>query len=430
MTVLRDLLEASLDGEWGQGESTDDTVEMSVIRGTDFGAVRVGQMGDVPVRFLHLRHARRKTLQANDIVFETAGGSKDRPTGRSLFLTPSRLSCFERPVSCASFARFLRIDPRKAEPAYVFWLLQDLYKRHELLRFHTQHTGVARFQFTTFADNYELQLPDPDIQRRIADILSTYDDLIEVNTRRIAILEEMARRLFDEWFVKFRFPGASDGDLTESAIGRVPRGWDVVSIKDVCSDIDYGFTAKAVAEDVGPKFLRITDIVPTSIDWSRVPYCAIDEKKLRQYELRDGDIVVARTGATTGYAKRLNKAHPKTIFASYLVRFRVDPAHSNIFVGTMVQSEQYKRFIKSNIGGSAQPNANAQILASMKFASPPRSLLGEFDRHVAPIVDLQEIFQIQNANLGAARDLLLPKLISGEINVSPAGRIDKQVAAE
>lgn len=231
MTTLRDLLLDSRDGEWGKEKPFEQSVHMQAIRGTDFEDVRVGNTSSVPARYLADRHATRKKLQKWDIVFETAGGSKDRPTGRSVFLTPSRMAHFELPVTCASFARFLRIDPEKADPEFVFWLLQDMYERRELLRFHTQHTGVARFQFTTFADTWPLNLPPRPVQRRIADLLSAYDDLVENNTRRIAILEDMARRLFEQWFGQHCIPPVADHRA------ELPDGWSAATLSDWVIDL-------------------------------------------------------------------------------------------------------------------------------------------------------------------------------------------------
>ena len=134
--------------------------------------------------------------------------------------------------------------------------------------------------------------------------------------------------------------------------------------------MNYGYTASAKPEPIGPKFLRITDIVPNRIDWSAVPYCKISEKNLSKYLLEKGDIVIARTGATTGYAKWIRTEH-KAVFASYLVRIRVNPKYDSQYVGFVVESDEYKRFIQLNLGGAAQPNANAQVLTSFPISLPP-----------------------------------------------------------
>ncbi len=146
--------------------------------------------------------------------------------------------------------------------------------------------------------------------------------------------------------------------------------WENRLLRDICQKIQYGHTASAKDEPIGPKFLRITDIVPETIDWLSVPHCEIEPKKKDKYLIKSGDILIARTGATTGYAKYI-KAAPESIFASYLVRLQlvnwVDPR----YIGYVVESAEYKEFIRANWGGAAQPNANAQVLTSFHVPTPP-----------------------------------------------------------
>jgi type I restriction enzyme S subunit len=144
------------------------------------------------------------------------------------------------------------------------------------------------------------------------------------------------------------------------------------TLAEVCESVRYGYTASAATEPIGLRFLRITDIVPDSLDWESVPYCEIDDEDRERFALAAGDIVVARTGATVGYAKLIREP-VDAVFASYLVRFRVDPAKAEpAYVGRLVESNVYKGFIQSRIGGAAQPNASAPVLGSFEFALPPR----------------------------------------------------------
>jgi type I restriction enzyme, S subunit len=263
----------------------------------------------------------------------------------------------------------------------------------------------------------EIPLPPLPIQRRIAGILSAYDELIENSQRRIGVLERMARGLYREWFVKFRFPGHESVPRVASSLGEIPEGWEVKTIADVCESVSYGYTASATKENVGPKFLRITDIVPDIINWENVPFCEIPEGKVDRYLLKCGDIVIARTGATTGYAKRLNKRHPAAVFASYLVRVRSLEAISNIMLGLLMESDEYKQFILTNIGGSAQPQANAVVLTSLPIVVPSLRVASQFDALVGPMLDEAELLSGKIQNLRRTRDLLLPRLLSGELAV-------------
>lgn len=143
-----------------------------------------------------------------------------------------------------------------------------------------------------------------------------------------------------------------------------------VVLSSICERIDYGYTASATKEKIGPHFLRITDITGERIDWSKVPYCRIESKLHSKYKLELGDIVIARTGATSGWGKYV-KQDEDSVFASYLVRLRIDKAKAlPRYVGFAVESYQYKKFIQSTMGGAAQPNANAKTLTRYEIYLP------------------------------------------------------------
>lgn len=147
--------------------------------------------------------------------------------------------------------------------------------------------------------------------------------------------------------------------------------WEIVDLKSICDQIDYGYTTSALSINTGTKFLRITDITNTSIDWESVPYCIVNGSDYENYKLEADDIVIARTGATVGYAKKIPAKHEKAIFASYLIRLRIGPKAHKRYVGLLVESNLYKEYIKAIAGGAAQPNANAKDLTSFKLFLPP-----------------------------------------------------------
>ena len=303
-------------------------------------------------------------------------------------------------------------DFKENQPRYVYYFLKTL----DLKRFNSG-AGVPTLN-RNHLDTLVVKIHDRQNQQKIAAILSVYDDLIGNNLRRIKILEEMAQTFYREWFVKFRFPGHQKVKMMDSPLGKIPEGWEVKLLKEICESINYGYTASARQEAVGPRFLRITDIVPYLIDWYSVPYCEISEKELPKYLLKEGDIVIARTGATTGYAKQINKMHPESVFASYLVRIRIKSCYGRLHIGLLVESDEYKRFIKTNLGGAAQPQANAQVLTSFPLVIPAQNLLNSFESFLRNVFDQRDILHHKNMNLRQTRDLLLPKLISGELDVS------------
>ena len=314
----------------------------------------------------------------------------------------------------AVFASYLvrfRVNKTKADPTFIGRLVEShVYKSFVKSRI----GGAAQPNASApVLGSFEFVLPPRPSQTRISSILSAYDDLIENNRRRMALLEEAARQLYREWFVRLRFPGHERTRITNG----LPEGWNHKTLAEVCESIDYGYTASAEKEEIGPKFLRITDIVPPFIDWPTVPHCLISDERFEKFRLCEGDIVVARTGATVGYAKRLHKRHPETVFASYLVRFRIRPEVDNLMMGILAESDWYKAYVKSRVGGAAQPNANAKVLGGAEILVPAPVLQRAFHETVEPLFDQREILQIENEKLRTARDLLLPRLMSGAIAV-------------
>ena len=152
--------------------------------------------------------------------------------------------------------------------------------------------------------------------------------------------------------------------------------WILCSLAEACSEINYGLTASASATPVGPRFLRITDIVSGPPDWSTVPFVAADDATAAKYRLYDGDIVIARTGASTGSSSYV-KNPPAAVFASYLVRLRSKPEFDSRFISYYLKSERFQGYMRGVLGDkSAQPNASASTMAAAPF-SAPRSLSGQ-----------------------------------------------------
>lgn len=305
---------------------------------------------------------------------------------------------------------YIKPDDERYELRFLYYFLKTL----DLDQLNTDAAvpGLNR----NVAYSKEIKFPSIPAQRKIASILSAYDDLIENNTHRIKILEEMAQAIYKEWFANFKFPGYEKVKFVDSELGKIPEGWEVRKINELV-DTQYGYTASSTTENIGPKFLRITDIVPNIIDWEAVPFCELEPEKISKYKLEFGDIIVARTGATVGYAKRINKLHPESVFASYLVRLKSNDINDNIIIGLACESDEYKSFIKANISGAAQPQANASVLSSYKINYPTKDIRNKFNDIVEPILDYKEKLQFGNTNLRKTRDLLLPKLMSGEIDV-------------
>ena len=194
------------------------------------------------------------------------------------------------------------------------------------------------------------------------------------------------------------------------------RGWRKVKLGKVCSEITYGYTARAQSEPSGPKFLRITDIVSDRIDWVNVPYCKISSDKISKYRLKKGDIVVARTGATTGFNKII-KNETNSVFASYLIRYKINMDISYPFyVGYVLQSSYWKSFVKGIISGSAQPGANAKQFAGFEFLLPSLSEQQAIAEVLSSLDDKIELLHEQNKTLEEMAQTLFRKWFIQDAN--------------
>ncbi len=146
----------------------------------------------------------------------------------------------------------------------------------------------------------------------------------------------------------------------------------IQTLANLSLDVSYGYTESAQAEPVGPRFLRITDIQNGVVDWPSVPYCTIDNRRLPNYLLQRGDIVVARTGNSTG-ENYIFDSSEQTVFASYLIRFRIDHNKANpFFVWYQLRTPRWWDFVAGSKTGSAQAGANAQVLGRFEITLPSR----------------------------------------------------------
>jgi type I restriction enzyme S subunit len=414
---LKSIISFSRDGEWGKGEPFEGSIKMRVIRGTDFEKIRAGQLQDIPIRYISSRFADYKTLKPNDIILETAGGSKNRPTGRTVFIKPSLIRRSDLPLICASFARFLRIDQNKAIPRYVFWHLQYLYEAGYLLKYHTQHTGVSRFQYTIFAENEPLRLAPIDVQQKIAAVLSAYDDLIENNTRRIAILEEMAQLIYREWFVHFRFPGHEEVEMVEvEGHGLVPVGWRIIPVTEA---VDFNPKMRTPSKLQKP-YLLMDGLSTQSmiIDTSGLKSKKGNSgSKFRNYDTLLARITPSLENGKTGFVQFLPADDAIALGSTEFIvmRAKLLPPY---YVYLLARDERFRaNAIKSMIGASGRQRVQMSCFDTFFIALPDSSTLQRFTEIISPIFDLIWVLSRQCHTLRRTRDVMLPRLISGELDV-------------
>ncbi|RKX66820.1 MAG: hypothetical protein DRP41_01545 [Thermodesulfobacteriota bacterium] len=251
-----------------------------------------------------------------------------------------------------------------------------------------------------------------DIQQKIASILSTYDDLIENNTRRIQILEEMAQLIYREWFVNFRFPGHEKVKFVNSELGEIPEGWEVVKLEDIIENVKEKTEA---GEHLKNREYLPIDCIPRksfllleSQDYTHAKSSLIlfNRKDILFGNMRSyfhKVIIAPFDGVTRTTCFVLRPRNKNYLSYAYLTLFNEK---------TVSYSAQHSK-------GSTIPYAVWEGgLAEMKIIMPSRKIIDAFEKIISPILEISINTFFKLRNLRTARDLLLPKLISGEIDVS------------
>jgi len=309
-------------------------------------------------------------------------------------ITIALFNDYDKALISQAYVPFEVKDRNELDPEYLMmWFRRPEFDRYARFKSH----GSAREIFDwDEMSNTLLPVPKIDEQKEIVKEYNAIQNRITLNHQLIQKLEETAQAIYKHWFV--------DGSENNS---------EKIKLSELVQT-QYGYTESASSEIIGPKFLRITDIAQNHIDWANVPYCKITDSDFKKYRLKPGDIVVARTGATAGYGKRLHKHFPNCVFASFLVRLIPNEIKWNLYLGLIVDSQNYRDFILSNAGGSAQPQANATLLTSYEIDKPDESKILEFNSIIEPIFDLIENYQLEIQKLTELKNLLLSKLATIE----------------
>lgn len=259
-----------------------------------------------------------------------------------------------------------------------------------------------------------IRLPDFDEQKQIASILSTYDELIENNTRRIEILEEMARRLYEEWFVHFRFPGHEEVSFKQSELGGIPEKWEIKELGGVSQINPEAIKPKSAPDEI--HYIDIASVSPGQIDKAETMQFANAPGRARRI-VRSGDILWSCVRPNRRSCAMIVEPRENTVASTGFAVLRTGSI-SKHYLYQYVRADQFVSYLVNRATGAAYPAVKAADFKEAKIIVPQRDILSDFDKAVAPMRSLIHRLDRKNANLRAQRDLLLPKLVSGEIDVS------------
>ncbi|TCA34334.1 restriction endonuclease subunit S [Rhizobium leguminosarum bv. viciae] len=313
------------------------------------------------------------------------------------------------------------VDRARFDQGFVYYVL-----RTKADEFVARAAGAATpiINKTTFSE-VEIDAPSLPMQRRIASILGAYDDLIEVNQRRIAVLEEMVRGLFEEWFVRFRFPGHEGEPIIDTPDGPLPEGWRRQAISTVYDGMYDGPHATPSPSEAGAIFLGIGNITETGrIDLSSLRYIAEDDlaKWTKRVTPQEGDIVFTYEATLNRYA--LIPKGFRGCLGRRLALIRCNsPLGMNRYLYHYFFTKAWRDVIaKNTLAGATVDRVPLTRFPEFPITVPPSELLHRFDGVAQPIAKQTEAIEASNRLLAVSRDLLLPRLISGQLSAAQVER--------
>ncbi|WP_159020632.1 restriction endonuclease subunit S [Algibacter sp. L3A6] len=267
---------------------------------------------------------------------------------------------------------------------------------------------------------YKINLPPLKTQRKIASILSGYDDLIENNLKRIKLLEEQAQQTYEEWFVRFKFPGYENVDI--DAESGLPVGWEKNPLKSFCNKITKGTTPTSLGRkfvDEGVNFVKAESYSDDGF-FITEKFAHIDDdthETLGRSKLQENDVLVSIAGVLGRIGMVNNNILPaNTNQAVGIVRIS-ESSISPFFIKYFLSSEYMNKLINTISGQAAQPNINLSQLGSLRVLTPNTETINKFHKMVKLGNKMQLKLIEQNQHLKEARDILLPRLMSGMIDV-------------
>jgi type I restriction enzyme S subunit len=352
---------------------------------------------------------KKSKVYPNDILMNKIANAG------STYLMPD----LKRPVSLGMNLFLIRLNFELADQKYVYYYLKANEKYIKLFA-----NGAATSTITKeMVRRLNVILPDITTQQKIVDIIDQYDQLLDNNRRRIQLLEEAARLLFREWFVYFRFPlrlrSGQAGHEKVKIVDGVPEGWKKGNVQDISKvKSGYAFNSKDWLDEGNP-VVKIRNIIGDgTVNLDNCSY--IDQNvasKTKDFALKKGDLLIAMTGATVGKVGLLSE-NSKTAYLNQRVgKFTPKFEGAELVLYCFFMSNTAQNHITNYATGAAQPNISAYQIESIKIIVATGNIYTQFIKLVKPI--FKEILNLRNQNqkLSQARDLLLPRLMSGEIEV-------------
>ncbi len=401
-------------GAWNQTEYVQDGIRVIKVSNMVNDSIDGSNLQFLPHSALNTY--KKNILKGYDLVVTTVGSHpqlKASAAGRA-FIIPKH---FEGSLLNQNAICIRTRDENMLHNRYLGYL-----GRSDVFRHFIQQGGRGAANQMRIAINvikqYKFNLPPLQTQKRIANILSAYDDLIENNLKRIKLLEQAAQNIYKEWFVNMRFPGY-ENTLINQETG-LPEGWRNGKVADLC-EIKSGFAYKSKHwRKKGNPVIKIKNINNNSVNFSNTDFIDDEVSELtKKYKLFAGDVVIAMTGATVGKVGLIPKTDNSIYLNQRVGLFRPFSEDQNniALVFSFFLTDDSQQQVLNFAQGAAQPNISGSEIGNIKLKIANVELLSLFNKTLNPAIKQIQTLYYQNQKLKAARDILLPRLMNQTIEV-------------
>ncbi len=317
-------------------------------------------------------------------------------------------------IALAQRVILLRGNPKVVDQGYLYQAMKSDFVQGELKARASGTTVLGIKQ----SELWKVKIPWHTLptQRKIARVLSAYDDLIENNSRRIAILEEMAQAIYREWFVNFRFPGRENVKLIYSPLGKIPEGWRVAKLEDAVY-----VNPRVTVPKNGEKFFVSMGAIPHNT--MLIDVSALERRTGNSgAKFQNADTLFARItpcleNGKTAFVQFLNSSLDVAFGSTEFIVLRSKTVCPE-FVYLLARSDPFRdNAIKSMSGATGRQRVQEKCFDKFFIAHPDSTTLSDFSAVMQPLFRHVFMLDLKNCNLRQTRDLLLPKLISGQLDV-------------
>jgi type I restriction enzyme S subunit len=311
-------------------------------------------------------------------------------------------------------------DPDKADVRFIKYFIDTIKIQMQSISRGTTQDNLSLDKLLSF----DILTPPLSIQRKIATILSSYDDLIEKNTRRIKILEEMVQTIYLEWFVRYRFPGHEGVKVVETELGEAPDGWEVRNVGEI-SKLFRGksYRSEDLADKGGYPFLNLK-CIDRDGGFRRDGIKRFVGDYKEENIAMPGDIIIALTDMTqerriVARSARVPDIGEKTYVMSMdVIKIAPEKNIDRAYLYAMLRYSSFPDNVKQHANGVNVLHLNPDRIRDFAFILPTKRLQEQYGKFAENMLSQIDLLSRQNDVLIQARDLLLPKLISGELDVS------------